>query len=108
MEYYLEYGIYRKINNGSPFCVNTYRTLPEAKYTLENVFIADDKEQGRTYFVDNDFFENDYSEINGKFNYYKIVVRQKSKWVNIEQIQDIENNNCKINKSKVINFIDYI
>ena len=43
MQYYKEYGIYRIVSGGSPYCINIYKSLEDAKYALYSIFIAEDE-----------------------------------------------------------------
>lgn len=108
MEYYFEYGIYRRINGGTPFCINTFHTLVEAIHILQINYIYEDEKRGRIYFVDNDFFNNRYDNIAGSnFNYYKIVVRKISNWCNIDELENDSVDKLKTGNKKIINFYNF-
>lgn len=103
-DYFVEYAICRIVGGGSPYIVNHYRSLTEAIYILRNNFIRDDEKKHRLYYVDNDFFPNKYNNLMGlsNFNYYKIVQRKITDWLDLREETEEED------KSNIIFFENYI
>ena len=80
MQYYKEYGIYRIVSGGSPYCINIYKSLEDAKYALYSIFIAEDERRHRMYYIDNDFHNNKFINMVGvkNFNYYNNIINNNS------------------------------
>ena len=73
-----EYCIYIRQGNGKPYRLKNYDTLVEAKRVLlEMVKLEEERE--RPYYVDNDFFLNNYS-LAIKLKYFRIEEREVSEW----------------------------
>lgn len=55
----IEYTIYCIWNGGTPFYLHTYDSIFKAKQDLYEM-IELEKKRNRIYYVDNDFYENEY------------------------------------------------
>lgn len=92
-----EYSIYCICNNGKPYFVQPYYNLFEAQNSL-NIMIEGCKKRRKPYFVDNDFFINEFPYLIDTGMYYCIKEREVSEW---EKVVTKTNN-------KVVNFKNYI
>ena len=74
-----EYCIYcPNISSGKTFILETFDNIDVAKISLYNI-VSLEEERGRTYYVDNDFFNNKYATtIIGK--YLKLLSREVTEW----------------------------
>lgn len=111
--YMKEYAIYCIVNGGCPYIApgSNFKSFDAVLSHLYSRFISSCEERNVMYFVDNEFFNNKYSNMPGvkNFNYYKIVVREYSEWVKADSKGNfvIQNNNYYNDKNKVINFCDF-
>lgn len=85
-----EYRIVCIFNGGTPFVQNVYKSIYEAKAKL-NEMISTEKLRNRMFYVDNDFYENEYQLILTQIKYYKIEEREVAKWSSYHE----ENENTK-------------
>lgn len=93
-----EYCIYNVWNGGTPFIYN-YKSFYEAKNALLEM-ISLEKERGRPYFVENDFYDNEYARgVVGK--YFSIKVRDVSPWLTC-LIETEEEKFSKLKNNKII------
>lgn len=93
----IEYSIEIIYGKGSPFLIGPYKTIYEAIEALE-IMLKRYKTRHRTYFVDNDFYNNCYpNTTNG--DYYCIKQRIVNEWTTYSE--ESKNN---YRKNKVINF----
>lgn len=89
-----EYGIYTRHGDAKPFMVHVYNNLTQCKVVLYNI-ISDYEERGREYFVDNDFFNNKYSN-SLRGTYFCIKVRDVSEYKKYSEVESTEEENKKI------------
>lgn len=95
-----EYIIYCVYNGGKPFFIHTYDNINNAKIDLYNM-IELEKKRNRPYYVDNDFFNNEYSSnVIGK--YFCIKQRKVSEFKKYSELKSSYKNN---NIVKFKNFI---
>ncbi len=73
-----EYSIYIRQGTGKPYTIGTYKTIYDAKVALGNMVRAEEERQ-RPYYVDNDFWDNQYFLI-ANLRYFCIRVREVSEW----------------------------
>ena len=73
-----EYTIYIRQGNATPYTLKTYKTIDGAKFDLYNM-VAIEKERLRPYYVDNDFYDNEYSMV-GNIKYMRILEREVTEW----------------------------
>lgn len=86
-----EYIIYCIYNNGKPFYLKTYDNVELAKIDLYEM-IDLEKKRSRPYFVDNDFYNNEYSSnVLGK--YFCIKEREVSEFKVYSEFKNQEKNN---------------
>lgn len=99
-----EYSIYCIYNKGKPFILSVYKTFTDARNKLLEI-IQLEEERHRTYYVDNDFFENKYS-LGSQEKYFSIIERSVSQW---ERYAEDKNNikNKTNNKNKILAFTKY-
>lgn len=85
-----EFAIKKRYGTGKPFILSSYSTYEEA---LESVYIIIDneKERGRPYFCNIDFFPNDFPFFTGGL-YLEIVERSVTEW-KISKIENSYQNN---------------
>ena len=83
----LEFAIRKRYGEGKPFILSSYSTYDEA---LNSVYIMVDyeKERGRPYFCNIDFFNNDFPCYIGGL-YLEIIERNVTDW----QVSKIIKNN---------------
>ena len=88
----IEYTIYCIWNGGTPFYLHTYDSIFKAKQDLYEM-IELEKKRNRIYYVDNDFYENEYPcTINCKI--FSIKERRVDNWSKYsEKESDTKNNN---------------
>jgi len=87
----VEYIIYCVYNGGKPFYLHTYDNINIAKIDLYNM-IELEKKRNRPYYVDNDFFENEYSSnVLGK--YFCIKQREVTEFIKYEEYKNSYKNN---------------
>ena len=100
-----EYSILIINNGGHPYYLQNYKTLEECKAQVNNI-VSLEKERGRLYFVDNDYFENDYKFCGYEnLKYISIKVREVTEWENFSKDNKIKNPNDK--NKKVVNILNY-
>lgn len=86
-----EYSILCIYNGGKPFYLGSYSSIHEAKVKLYDI-ISLEQERGRPYYVNNDFFKNEYTQ-NVKCKYFCIKERNVSNWVEYKEINNQIKNN---------------
>lgn len=86
-----EYCIYNVWNGGSPFISHVFSDYTSAKVKLLEM-VQLEKDRNRLFFVDNDFFENEY-HIKGKGKYFCIKEREVSEWKKTKELNENKNNN---------------
>ena len=99
-----EYSIYCIYNKGKPFILSVYKTFSDARNKLlEMIQLEEDRH--RTYYVDNDFFENKYT-LGSQEKYFSIIERTVSQW---ERYAEDKNNikNKTNDKNKILAFTKY-
>lgn len=104
-----EYCIYQINRGGQPFIYHIYDNLENAKLDLYNL-ISLEKERNRPYYVNNDFYENEYTP-NISSKYFCIRKRTVTQWENYskqKEKQEQENTENKMNKNNLILFENYI
>ena len=74
----IEYSIYCIWNGGAPFYLKSYNNIFQAKQDLYEM-IELEKERNRIYYVDNDFYENEYP-CSIRCKIFSIRERKVSKW----------------------------
>lgn len=89
----IEYCIYCKYYNGTPFILKSYKTFQEA-YNSLMIIISTETKRNRMYYVDNDFFENNYPCLIGSCKYFCIMEREVTDWKKYEEHKN--NQNSKI------------
>ena len=95
-----EYIIYCIYNGGKPFFIHTYDNINSAKIDLYNM-IELEKKRNRPYYVDNDFFNNEYSSnVIGK--YFCIKQRKVSEFKKYSELKSNYKNN------NIVKFKDFI
>lgn len=107
MNSYMEYAILRQINAGTPFIhIITFKSFQSAKDYLQNIFIDEHEKRNKMYFVDNEFYKNNYSNLRGigDFYYYKIVERKVTSWENYNYFKNSEDKDKQAEKSNIIKF----
>lgn len=67
------------MGSGKPFYLDTFTNIENAKLKLIDI-ISLEKERGRPYYVNNDFFKNEYTQ-NVKCKYFCIKERNVTDWV---------------------------
>lgn len=95
-----EYGIYTRCKSGTPYMIHIFNNITSAKLKLYEI-ISLDEERGRSYFVDNDFFNNKYPCSNN-LKYYCIKVRDVSEYEVYSEEKHIAEE-----KNKIIYFQNY-
>lgn len=88
-----EYSIYIRQGEGTPYIIGTYKDIFSVKTALYDM-VSLEEERQRPYFVDNDFFNNQYN-IQTKLKYFKIIVRDVTDWEKYSSDFE-EKNNSKI------------
>lgn len=99
-----EYCILCIYGNGTPFYLDTFDSIEKAKLKLYEM-IALEQERGRPYYVNNDFYNNEYTQ-NVKGKYFCIKERNVSNWV--QYFDSNLNTNVKNYKSNIIHFNNYL
>lgn len=87
-----EYCIYIRNGNAKPYRLKYYDSMFEAKKVLlEMVRLEEERE--RPYYVDNDFFQNNYN-LAIKLKYFRLEEREVSEWkrYTIDKRKDKNNN----------------
>lgn len=80
-----EYTIFCVYNGGKPFYLSPFSNIQKAKLQLYDM-VELEKERGRPYYVNNDFFKNEYtSNVLGK--YFCIKERKISDWVDYIELK---------------------
>lgn len=95
-----EYGIYIRQGDGKPYMIHIFDNIESAKGKLFEMILLEE-ERGRPYFVDNDFFNNQF-HIASKLKYYCIKEREVSEWKKFS-----ESNFIKNEQNKIIYFQNY-
>ena len=73
-----EYSIYIRQGNGRPYTIGTYNSIYDAQIALGNMVRLEEERQ-KPYYVDNDFWDNQYSLISN-LRYFCIREREVSEW----------------------------
>lgn len=97
-----EYGIYIRQGNGKPYMIHIYNNIESAKMKLYDIITIEEQRQ-RPYFVDNDFFNNKYSN-SAKLKYLCIKSREITEWETYskEETKDKNNKIIYFNFKKVL------
>jgi len=98
-----EYAILCIYGSGTPFYLDKYDSYEKAKFHLLDM-VSLEKERGRPYYVDNDFYENEYTQ-NVKGKYFCIKERDVTKWEKTYESRIKTKDN---NKNKIYYFENYI
>ena len=93
-----EYSIYTICNGGRPYYGVTYYTFEECREALYSI-IEYNKQHRKMYYVDNDFFKNDFPYYTNFGFYYSIHCREVSEWKKYNSDVNITNR-----KNNIINF----
>lgn len=83
-----QYTILVQFKNGCPFHINTYDYFDVALIQL-NSYIKTDKRYRRSYYVNNDFFKNDY-DCNAQ-NKYELLCRDVGEWKHFDNFEKLQN-----------------
>ena len=86
----VEYCIYIQKGSCTPYVVGTYNSIYDAKHALNNMLELY-KIRRKLYFVDNDFYDNEFSNLCSS-DYYCIKVRQVSEWKKYSEFSSHNNN----------------
>lgn len=78
--YKKEYAILCIYNKGKPFILDTFDNIYKAEIRL-NELIEQQEKSHRTYFVDNDFYENKIDLGINAQKYFSILERETTQWV---------------------------
>ena len=89
-----EYAIRKRYGNSKPFILNSYSTYEEALNSVY-IMIKLEKERGRPYFCNIDFFDNDFPFYIGGL-YIEIIERNVSNWQIVKFENENKNNIVKI------------
>lgn len=86
-----EYTIYCRQGSAMPYYIHTYKDYFSALQDLRSIVDREEKLE-RFYFVDNDFFDNKYSQAFANSKYLQLRVRKVTEWVeyhdNIVQLKN--------------------
>lgn len=94
------YSIYNVCLGNRPYYGVSYTSFEECREALYNI-IEYHKKRNHVYYVDNDFFKNDYPYFMGHCYYFSIHSRTVTEWQKVYVKQDIIKNN-------IINFTNYL
>lgn len=89
-----EYGIYIRQGRGRPYMIHIYDNINSAKLKLYEIIQLEEERQ-RFYYVDNDFYNNKYANVNN-LKYLCIKERDVSDWKNYSEDKIQKNENNKI------------
>lgn len=78
-----EYGIYIRQGSGRPYMIHIYDNINSAKLKLYEIIQLEEERQ-RFYYVDNDFYNNKYANVNN-LKYLCIKERDVSDWKNYSE-----------------------
>lgn len=82
------------------------RNCSRSKTKIIKCIISLEKERGRRYFVDNDFYKNEFQFLGyDKIKYLCIKEREISEWKTLTQ--ENKNKNSKDKNKKVVNILNY-
>ena len=73
-----EYAIYCITNNGTPYIAGHFTNKEQIQEHIGSITRRHDKYH-QSYYVDNDFFTNEY-EMSQSKNYYKVLQRAVNDW----------------------------
>lgn len=73
-----EYSILKRHGDAMPFIIQSYNNIYSAKESLY-IMLRGLEKRKRPYFVDNDFYKNEYPYL-VNFDYFCIQVREVSEW----------------------------
>ncbi len=96
-----EYGIYIRQGSGTPYMIHIFNDIVSAKLKLYEM-ISLEEERQRSYFVDNDFFDNKIN-MSTNLKYYCIKIRDVSEWKKYSEEEEKE----EFENSKVIFLNDF-
>ena len=82
-------------NGGTPYFIKSYYSLSDAKIALYSM-VDFEKSRNRAYYVDNDFFDNEFPYNVQYCKYFCIKEREVSDWK--------KSSDFKTNRSKIIYF----
>lgn len=88
-----EYCIYIQNGSAMPYIHSIYKSLSEAKNSLF-IIIDYEKERRKTFYVDNDFYENDMPLLIDT-KYFCIKERDVSEWKKYTEEEILKNNNVR-------------
>lgn len=89
-----EYSLYVRQGSGKPYYLKPYSSLSEARKVLTEM-IGLEEERQRPYYVDNDFFENKYTNLSN-LKYICLKVRDVTDWIEYSETEEIKKRNNKI------------
>jgi hypothetical protein len=78
-----EYVLYIRHGKAEPFLGKVFVSYYDIKKELEEIAKRHDR-FNQVYFIDEDFFENQYSK--GEGTYYKILMREVKDWRTFKKI----------------------
>lgn len=90
----LEYTLFLRHGNATPYTLGTYKTISAAKEKLYDIVDLEVKRH-RPFYVDNDFFKNNY-ELGYNSFYISILEREVEQWHKFSQAESQESNNNKL------------
>lgn len=82
---------------GKPYYVQPYYSLSDAKLSL-NIMVDLEKSRNRPYYVDNDFFDNEYPYNVQYCKYFCIKERDVTEWKKTFDFKKEKNNIIYFNK----------
>ena len=86
-----EFCIYIRNGRGSPYNISPYHNFEDALVAL-NKMVSVEIERGRFFYVDNDFYNNQYPP-----NMYGKYLTQWKKYESVSaKSKNLKNNQCKI------------
>lgn len=83
-----QYIIYTYVKNATPYVIASFYNIYQAKLKLYDI-IEMDKERRFKYYVDNDFFDNQYS-LESADRYYCIKFRQEMPYKKYYEFENVE------------------
>lgn len=90
MDFEKEYTILCIIDKGPPFTTRIFKSFQDAYNNLMEMIETEEK-RNRTYYVDNDFYENKY-QIGVHKKYFSIQERQITTWTKYKEEKTTEKN----------------
>lgn len=87
-----EYGIYIRQGSGTPYMIHFFNNIDSAKSKLYEM-VQLEIDRARPYFVDNDFFDNQYT-MSLQLKYFCIKEREVTEWSNYsDELSHLRDNN---------------